>query len=114
MNREWPRTIGDHVLMLRKGVIGGRFCSVRKRRKAMFIGKEILADVLAKVVNEGAAKATYFIDKKFRIRVVRKVYRVKRKMEADLVVTIGKPNFAERAMIKKGGFIFPRMMVKLE
>lgn len=62
--------------------------------------------IIEEVLRNDAKKATYFITNKEIIRVVRTSYSYNGKFgggNVELTITRGKPNYAEREMVKKLG-----------
>jgi hypothetical protein len=58
-------------------------------------------EVCESIVNGGAIKATKYITPKFIIRATRKLFGKKiTKGNIEMIITIGKPNYAEREFIK--------------
>lgn len=76
--------------------------------------------VVRAVIDAGAHKATKFISPKLVIRATQRLYRRKaaaKRDDADIVLTIGRPNYAERKFIaacKKGSEPFPVRKVQLK
>ena len=59
--------------------------------------------IIGEVLKNGAVKATYFITNKEIIRVVRTRYGNKfSRGNLELTITRGKPNYAERKLVKAG------------
>ena len=78
---------------------------------------EAAAECISKVIHiEGAYKAVKFLSKDLTVKATRKRYGRKYKT-IDLVVTIGRPNYEERELIKKMHKAYkelPGMIVKAD
>lgn len=76
-----------------------------------------VGNVVAALINNSAKMATEFISDKQIVRAIRKDYNGKfAKDKIEIVLTLGKPNFVERDMIKKfkkAGEPFPVKKVQL-
>jgi hypothetical protein len=75
---------------------------------------KIYGQVVAAVAGEDYVKATKYISEKLTIKATR---RKKSKKQTEIVVTIGKPNYAERKLIKlckKAGEKFPIKKIQLK
>jgi len=64
---------------------------------------KVFADLAECILVGGAYKATKYLSDKLTIKATRKRYNGKyvRKENADIVFTVGKPNYREREFIKK-------------
>lgn len=83
--------------------------------------------VAAALLNSGARKATMYLSPKLTLKASRPIYKVngkypkavegKRASRADIVFTVGAPNFAEQFFIRqclKGGVPFPVKKIQLK
>ena len=76
--------------------------TTKGRGGAMF--KKDVGELIETLIDTSATKATKYIDYEYVMKATRKLFGGKiRKMARtiDIVLTIGKPNFEERATIKK-------------
>lgn len=83
-------------------------------------GKNILEQLVQNVVElKGCKRATKYVSQELVAKATLKGKRSKREKRVELAVTIGKPNYAERRMIKtlkKAGVKFPvrNILLKFE
>jgi hypothetical protein len=84
-------------------------------------GYSCLSDLIAIVSSGNVIKATKYISEKFVITATRKRYRGKilKGETIDIVLKIGRPNFAEREFIKlckkaKESFPIKKMQIKMQ
>jgi hypothetical protein len=63
-------------------------------------------EVVNLILTEGAYKATKYLNSKLTVKATRKKYKgkVSKSENADIVVTIGKPNYEEREYLKRIGY----------
>ena len=88
-----------------------------------------VGDVVRTLMYENAYVATKYIDKNFIVRATRKLYKIRSKKNgvarriidkrsnAEILLTIGKPNYLEREFIKnckKVGEPFPIKKIQLK
>ncbi len=77
-----------------------------------------VADVIATLIAQDARLATKYLSDKLTIKASRKLFQGKfNKNTIEVVLTIGKPNFAERQFIKdckKAGVPFPVKNIQLK
>ncbi len=98
----------------RKAKVVDTSAQTSDKRRAMKINLDTLrhnaGKVLAELINTNARRATAFISPTFVISANRRMKPNKRETSVDVVVKMGKPNFAERefiALCKKSGTAFP-------
>jgi hypothetical protein len=73
---------------------------------------EAFSELAESILGEGAYKATKYLSEKLTIKATLKRYKrkIRKGDAADIVFTVGKPNFEERRFIKKfkrSGIAFP-------
>jgi len=77
----------------------------------MVITRKVFSDLSEIIIEGGARKATKYFSDKLIVRAVRRTYGGKiTKGNAEITLTIGKPNYKEREFIKlakKAGEKFP-------
>lgn len=78
---------------------------------------QAVAKVVAALVDSGARTATKYISPTERVRATRRHRPRRGARNVDIVLTIGRPNYADRAFIKKcaaAGEPFPVRRVQLK
>ena len=84
----------------------------------MKIPRNVIFNVIECLMTANASRATKYLDEKNIVRVSRKVFNGKfSKGNVEIILTIGKPNFAEREFIKKCkkvGESFPVKKIQLK
>lgn len=76
-------------------------------------------DVVSALVKSNARKATKFVSDRMVVRAARRVYRGRKfdRRNIEVVLTVGRPNYAERKFIKvckRAGERFPVRKVQLK
>jgi hypothetical protein len=66
----------------------------------------VVAELVDKIVNKGAVSAMRFMGEKEVVRATRRRYKIykagnRKDSQISIVVSIGKPNYLDRALIKK-------------
>lgn len=84
----------------------------------MKITRKSISDLTEIILEGGAIRATKYFSDKLIVRAVRRTYGGKIvKGNTEIVLTIGRPNYAEREFIKKcknAGEIFPVKKVQIK
>ena len=85
----------------------------------MKIPRNVLNQVVEVVMELGAKKATKYLSENLTVKATRRFKANKRSRSTDIVLTIGKPNYAERQFIKKcrrAGEPFPikKLQIKMD
>lgn len=65
-----------------------------------------VVEVVSKIVDHGAIKATRYVSKKQVVRAVLRTYKAKKtnptkEVDVQIILKIGRPNYVERDFIKK-------------
>lgn len=80
--------------------------------------KAAVAKVVETLISLNARVATKFLDEKLVVRATRRTFKGKiQRGNAEIFVTIGKPNYLERDFIKKcrkAGEVFPVRKIQLK
>lgn len=82
-----------------------------------YVTSKVIGDVVSMLDGIGACMATRYLDTNLIVRVTRRGKHDRRDRAFEFVLTIGKPNFRERAFIKqckKAGEKFPLKKIQLK